>query len=134
MTRIFSAILILLLGLLLPMQVSTQQKDPAMRSLEKVWSDAGKKSGMQLDDEAKLEIIKKYESLPTDAKKSIESGPWEPIENRIEGYLVAKKIAGAPSILSKKEVSDFSWYYIYYRTALIPIPWLGGKRLQLLFG
>ena len=82
---------------------------------------ASDKSEVKLDDSAKSRILQQYENLPDKIKEDVAVFDEKQLQEQIEKYLSAKKVAGAPNTLSEKEVSDFSWYYVSHKTALAPV-------------
>lgn len=98
-----------------------QEQEKRLKTIEGVLADESKKSGVQIDETAKSQILQKYKTASDETKKFIDSTSSESLKMQIGNYLAVKKLAGAPNILSKKDVSDFTWEYMRYNPDLVSV-------------
>ena len=98
-----------------------QERERTLKTIGMVLAYESIKSGVQLDETAQSQILEKYKTTSDETKKFIDSTSSESLKMQIGNYLQVKKIAGAPNILSKKDVSDFTWEYIRYNPDLVSV-------------
>ena len=98
-----------------------EEQEDTVNKFESAWATASFETGFTLDETAKIQVWNQYVNSPDEYKSLIDATSSEMINWQIEKYLNAKRLTGAPSELSREDVSDFSWGCVPLQTDFIPV-------------